>query len=70
LAKTNLHQGAEIGILKGKTKVRPTPLEARALESPSQATPKPPLLNGGNSQPNIKTFGNLKVATSLLYRFF
>src|SRR3989344_594821 len=65
LAKTNLHHGTEMGILKGSTKVSGTPLEARALESPSQATPSPPLLNGGNSQPNISTLGKFCFATFL-----
>jgi hypothetical protein len=29
---------------------------AKALHNPSVATPKPPEIAGGNSQPNIKTF--------------
>ena len=36
-------------------------IEERALEKPSQATPSPPLLKGGNSHPNIKTLGKFEL---------
>ena len=39
----------------GMKKSTSTPKEANVRDSSKQCTPKPPLMNGGNSQPNIAT---------------
>src|SRR3989338_2608914 len=49
----------EIETFFGNTKITDMCSSESARVSPKQAVPNPPLLNGGNSHPNINTFNGI-----------